>query len=81
MTLLTDALPLLEQKEVSALVRHDKEPPASFLPDRVSLSGDPLSAPRLGLALPVQKNCSWQFQNGTAIQMASQWEHTGARTG
>jgi len=30
MTLLTDALPLLEQKEVRMLVKHDKDTPHPF---------------------------------------------------
>lgn len=73
MTLLTDALPLLEQKEVSRLVMQDKEHPLTpFLPDKVSQSGDPLSALRLGLALPVQKNCSRQFQKCAAVQVSCQ---------
>jgi len=47
MTLLTDALPLLEQKEVSRLLTPDgPSPPLSFLPGKGSQTGDPAFLPQ-----------------------------------
>lgn len=56
MTLLTDALPLLEQKEVNMLVGHDRHPTAFlfFLTSYLKAVSPPqLSAPKLGFASDV----------------------------
>lgn len=65
MTLLTDALPLLEQKEV----RSCSHPPGGlfFFPDKGAQSGDPFPAPA--------RTCPWQ------LQVSQQWEHKGTQEG
>lgn len=60
-----------------------QSPPHPSLSSRQAISTwwPPLCTSRLRLALPVQKNCSRQFWNGTATQMSCLWVHTGPRRG